>query len=243
MSRPTPPPPGWMPAATPAARKRAGRLARVPPAPSRALDPTRGEERLTAARLSLPRRTGLRFCEAAPFHCFDRREDEDLLRALVHVCVDAAEVRVTDVADPGRAVGQLDEGLMRVGVREERLDVDRLAQRAVAGDELALVQRHQVGHEGRADRRAQEGQLLVDLGHVAVAGHAVGGHVLVGGDEVRGRGRRAPGARYPVLSMTSSSHGEAAPGGRAASGSSPGWRRGRPRSARGAARQLRPPRR
>ena len=55
----------------------------------------------------------------------DGGEDEDLLRALVHARVDAAEVRVAHVAHAGRPVGQLDERLVRVGVGEQRVDVDR----------------------------------------------------------------------------------------------------------------------
>src|SRR3712207_7973601 len=45
----------------------------------------------------------------------------------------------------------------------------RSAQRDVARDQLALVERHEVRREGRGDVRAERGELLVDLRHVAVA--------------------------------------------------------------------------
>jgi hypothetical protein len=131
----------------------------------------------------------------------NRREDERLVRALVEARVDAAVVRVAHVADAGRAIGELDERLARIGAREERVDVDGLAQRAVAGDELALVERQQMRRERHAHRRAERRQLLVDLGHVAVAADAVGGDVLVGGHEVRRVRRRPAGARDAALGV------------------------------------------
>ena len=115
--------------------------------------------------------------------------------------MDARHVRVAHVAHAGRAVGELDEGLAAVGLLVERVYVGGRAvgERDVAGDHLALVERHEVRREGRGHARAERGELLVDLGHVAVAPDAVGGDVLVGLDEVRGLRRSAPRAGDPGL--------------------------------------------
>lgn len=116
---------------------------------------------------------------------------------------DAADVGLAHVAHAGRFGRQLDERLAGVGVGVEPLEVQfgvGVDEGHVAGHQLTLVERHQVGHE----RETQIGvggiqyrQLLLDLRGVSVARDSIGVDVLVRGDEVGLLAGRAPGPRDP----------------------------------------------
>ena len=124
------------------------------------------------------------------------REHHDPARAAVGDDAEVDEVRAADVARRRRlAVGQDDEeGLVGVGLREG--GVDRLAVAAdVDRREDAAVLRQEVGHEGHLDRAAGGlGELLVELGEVAVLGDVVGVVALGDLGVERALLRRAAGA-------------------------------------------------
>src|SRR3954447_17843002 len=216
------PPDGFRPQAAPAMRKPAGRSPSRSPTWSgrsshREWNPVRGVPRSACARRD-PRswRAG-RSCDAFSLRpaedevqvldglrggalpqVVDRREDEHAARARVGVHGDAAEVGVAHLEHADRPVPQLHEGLARVRVVVELAELVGLhvARRGhVAGDQLALGERQQVGRERDRHARPQGRELLLDLRRVAVPRDLVGRHVLGGGDEVRRRRRRPPGAR------------------------------------------------
>ena len=179
---------GFSPAATPAARKPCGQarvggqLAHVPGA----LHPARSEHaheqppRLRQAEHQVEVLQRLR--GGALPEVVDGREGQHLAGVLVVGDEQAAVVGLAHLEHARGPVHDLHERLLGVGLGEQRADlraVDGTGRGDVAADQLALVERHQVGLELHALlARAGELELLLDLGRVAVGGDLVGDQAL-----------------------------------------------------------------
>ena len=74
-------------------------------------------------------------------------------------------------------------------------------RRDIAAGELALVERHQAGLELHGELGAQQRELLLDLGRVAVGGDLVGNDVLARIGEVGALVERAPCAGDALLGV------------------------------------------
>ena len=108
---------------------------------------------------------------------------------------DPADVGLAHVANPGRSIAQLDERLPVVEVFVQLPEVGAIRGRHVTRHELTLVERQQVRGERDLDRCTQGLELLLDLGRVSVARHAVGVHVLIDGHEMGLVAGRSAGPR------------------------------------------------
>src|SRR5918992_1194491 len=207
-STPTSRPSGLIPAATPAARKSAGRACGSSSRTCPGASTQRERKKVTRAARSLePLRLGQPEHQVEVLHglargalpeVVDRAEREDAVAG--HRDVDGRTVREAHVAGVGRHVEQLDERLVGVCVGVQLahgVPVERLGEPGVAARHQALVDRQQVRYEREVDAR----ELLLELGQVAMALGLVGVDVVGGGDEMGLLGGLAAGARHAGLDV------------------------------------------
>src|SRR6478672_4378780 len=132
----------------------------------------------------------------------DGRKDEDAGPIVIEHGMDATDVRPLHVTRLGQLGNNFNEQLFPVSVvvqREQLVGLDAIRRGHIAADELALVDRNEVGNKADLAGIAQLRQLLFDLRIMLVFRYAVRLHAVEIPHEPRSAFPSLASAGYPGL--------------------------------------------